>query len=309
MDENNISCFTTDQNDQYLQIKELESQLLVERKLARQQVDTKTAEQQQYMREQEDEENRGPRRPVLVSTTTMGSSTRTFAAANQVNITRPLSENNYNKFPSVVPSSEGGGFTKHKEFMEKENDPEMAEQLQHMIPPPPPPKRTGRASICPGAQRIPASQLPRRNSLIPMPSLVPVTTTTTTTTKLLPSSFLPLASAPPIQAAAETIESPKVYDDGMGSKKPTSSCRLLRKSLQKKNQKRSPMLLQQHIRRMGVNVGMEKVRVSIGSRGKIMAHRVLSSARRVTKETQLKESKREKERGWNIGSAAPRTVL
>lgn len=308
MDENNISCFTTDQNDQYLQIKELESQLLVERKLARQQVDTKTAEQQQYMREQEDEENRAPRRPVLVSTTTMGSSTRTFAAANQVNITRPLSENNYNKFPSVVPSSEGG-FTKHKEFMEKENDPEMAEQLQHMIPPPPP-KRTGRASICPGAQRIPASQLPRRNSLIPMPSLVPVTTTTTTTTtKLLPSSFLPLASAPPIQAAAETIESPKVYDDGMGSKKATSSCRLLRKSLQKKNQKRSPMLLQQHIRRMGVNVGMEKVRVSIGSRGKIMAHRVLSSARRVTKETQLKESKREKERGWNIGSAAPRTVL
>lgn len=281
----------------------MESQLLVERKLARQHVDTKIAEQQQYMREQEDEENRAPRRAVVLSTTTMGSSTRTFAVANQVNITRPLSENNYNKFPSVVPSSEGGGFTKHEEFIEKENDPEMAEQ---MIPPPP--KRTGRASICPGAQRIPASQLPRRNSLIPLPSLVPVTATTTTT-KLLPSSFLPLA--PPIQAAAETTESPKVYDDGMGSKKASSSCRVLRKSLQKKTQKRCPMLLQQqHIRRIGVNVGMEKVRVSIGSRGKIMAHRVLSSARRVTKETtRLKESKREKERGWNIGTAAPRTVL
>jgi hypothetical protein len=53
--------------------------------------------------------------------------------------------------------------------------------------------RTGRASICPGAQRIPAAQLPRRNSLIPLPSL-PVTAK-------LPSSFLPLA---PIQA--ESIE-------------------------------------------------------------------------------------------------------
>lgn len=294
-------------------IKELESQLLVERKLARQHVDTKIAEQQQYMKEQEDEENHDPIRPVL-SAKTMGSSTRTFAA-DQVNIARPLSENNYYKLPSV-PSLEG--FTKHRDFMEKENDPEMVEQLQ-MIPPPP--KRTGRASICPAAQRIPAAQLPRRNSLIPLPSLVPVTTT-----KLLPSSFTSLA--PTIQAAETTeemanngggsncccpSESPKVvHDGGMGGKKLSSSSRLLRKSFQKKTQRRSPMLQQQqqqHIRRIGVNVGMEKVRVSIGSRGKIMAHRVLSNARRVTKETQLKESKREKERGWNIGTAAPRTVL
>jgi kinesin family member C2/C3 len=62
------------------------------------------------------------------------------------------------------------------------------------------------------------------------------------------------------------------------------------------------------MRRVGVNVGMEKVRESIGSSGR-MAHRVLSNAQRVTKETQLKQSKREKERGWSIGTAAPRTVL
>ncbi|KAL3508900.1 hypothetical protein ACH5RR_028301 [Cinchona calisaya] len=69
---------------------------------------------------------------------------------------------------------------------------------------------------------------------------------------------------------------------------------------------KSPM--QQHIRRVCVSVGMEKVRVSIGSRGK-MADRVLSNGRRVAKDTQQKQSKREKEGGWNIGSAAARTIL
>lgn len=274
----------------------MESQLLVERKLARQHVDTKMAEQQ-YMRQQ-DEENRAPIRPV---TKTIGS-TRIFGEIKeQASIARPLTENNYKL--QLVPSLEG--FTKHNELMEKENDPEMAEQLQQI------PKRTGRASICPGAQRIPAAQLPRRNSLIPLPSL-PVTA------KLLPCSFMPLA---PIQAEnvedADKVESncqlePTAWDSpkvngATGSKKLNS---LLRKSIQRRMQMKSPM--QQQMRRVGVNVGMEKVRVSIGSRGR-MAHRVLSNARRVTKETQqqqqFKQSKREKERGWNIGTAAPRTVL
>ncbi|KAL3508893.1 hypothetical protein ACH5RR_028294 [Cinchona calisaya] len=56
--------------------------------------------------------------------------------------------------------------------------------------------------------------------------------------------------------------------------------------------------------------GMKKVRVSIGSREK-MAHRVLNDARRGAKDKQQKQSKREKERGLNIGSIAEaaRTIL
>ena len=78
---------------------------------------------------------------------------------------------------------------------------------------------------------------------------------------------------------------------------------ILRRSLHKKMQMKSPM--QQHnLRRIGVNVGMEKVRVSIGNRGR-MAHRVLlGSGRRTggTKEFQQKQqhNQKEKERGWNI---------
>lgn len=82
---------------------------------------------------------------------------------------------------------------------------------------------------------------------------------------------------------------------------------LLRRSLQKKMQMKSPM--QQHMRRGGINLGTEKVRVSIGSRGRMAAaHRVvlLGNGRRVTKETQ---SKKEKERGWNIGTGVGRTVI
>ncbi|CAA2939480.1 kinesin KIN-14Q [Olea europaea subsp. europaea] len=99
-------------------------------------------------------------------------------------------------------------------------------------------------------------------------------------------------------------ESPK--ETRIGSKKLSS---ILRRSLHKKIQIKSPMQ-QPHVRKIGVNVGMEKVRVSIGSRGGRMGHRALpGNARRVViKDTQQKQSTREKERGWNIGKTT-RTVL
>ena len=61
--------------------------------------------------------------------------------------------------------------------------------------------------------------------------------------------------------------------------------------------------LQQHMRRGGVNVGMEKVRVSIRSRGR-MGHRVLlgNSKRAGNVEFQQKNSRKEKEKGWNAGT-------
>ncbi|KAL3508907.1 hypothetical protein ACH5RR_028308 [Cinchona calisaya] len=274
-------------------IRELESQLLVERKLARQHVESKIAEQQQ---QQQEEQNSAISRPPLATRT--AGSLRSFSENKdqQGNTIRLLTEND-SKLPSV-PTLDG--LTKYSEpMMEKENNPDIADQF-------PLPKRTGRASICPGAQRIPPTQLPRRNSLIPLPSLPLIA-------KVPPSSLLPLT---PIQA--DKIEDangaeydfplePTLWDSPkehkLGSKRLSS---LLRKSIQKKMQVKSPM--QQHVKRVGVNLGMEKVRVSIGSRGK-MAHRVLSNARRVAKDTQKKQSKREKERGWNIGSGAARTIL
>lgn len=69
---------------------------------------------------------------------------------------------------------------------------------------------------------------------------------------------------------------------------------VLRRSLQKKMQFKSPM--QQNIRRVGVNVGMEKVRISIGSRGRMAQRVMLGNARRVPKENQQKQR-------WNIGTA------
>ncbi|GLT53939.1 hypothetical protein SLA2020_271730 [Shorea laevis] len=64
---------------------------------------------------------------------------------------------------------------------------------------------------------------------------------------------------------------------------------------------KSPM--QQHMRKGGINVGLEKVRVSIGSRGR-MAHRVFqgNNKRAGMKESQQKQIRKEKERGWNIGN-------
>ncbi|KAL3508896.1 hypothetical protein ACH5RR_028297 [Cinchona calisaya] len=83
-----------------------------------------------------------------------------------------------------------------------------------------------------------------------------------------------------------------------------------KQSTEKEHENAGEVPMQQHMRSVGANVGMEKVRVSIGSREK-MAHRVLSNARRGAKDKQQKKSKREKERGLNIGSAAEaaRTIL
>jgi kinesin family protein C2/C3 len=78
---------------------------------------------------------------------------------------------------------------------------------------------------------------------------------------------------------------------------------MLKRSLQKKANMKSPM--QQHTRRGGINVGMEKVRVSIGSRGR-MAHRVLlgNGRRAGMRETHQKQMLGEKERRWNSGTVA-----
>ncbi|ESQ27967.1 hypothetical protein EUTSA_v10018049mg [Eutrema salsugineum] len=145
-------------------IKELESQLLVERKLARQHVDTKIAEQQ--TKQQNEDENNTSKRPPLANLL-LGSnriSSETSTSKETVNLTRPpLSESTISYDLPPLPNFG----LKYNDLIEKENNPEMAERLQL-------PKRTGRFSVCP--KRILPAPAPRRSSLAPMP-YVPITST------------------------------------------------------------------------------------------------------------------------------------
>lgn len=227
-------------------------------------------------------------RPAL-ATRILGTNKNLNEVANgglmkdQVNLTRPLTENT---FRPAIPFSLTDGSIKHIDPVEKENNPEVAEQLRL-------PKKIGRASICPIPRRMSISSAPRRNSLIPLPN-------TPSLAQLTPPCP-PLLSQPDIKEEVEEFtpeqaicNSPKGMKSG--SKKLSS---ILRRSLQKKVQLKSPM--QQHLRR-GVNVGMERVRISIG-KGRMAGRVPVGNGRRAgTREIQQKQNQKEKERGWNIGT-------
>ncbi|RYR50313.1 hypothetical protein Ahy_A07g036906 isoform B [Arachis hypogaea] len=268
-------------------VKELEAQLLIERKLARQHVDSKIAEQHQM--KQQEEPNSALPRPSLVNRPL--SINKNFNdpvsggwCKDQVNSAKPLTENNFLK--PLIPFSTIENSIKCIDHAEKENNPEMAEKL--LLP-----KRSGRASICTMTPRVPSAIAARRNSLIPLPSipsltqfqspLLPITANQATDHKdvnrELDTKF--------VLAEQTQCESPKEVRSGV--KKIGS---ILRRSLHKKIQVKSPQM-----RRVGVNVGMEKVRVSIGTRGRLGQRVQVGSARR-GKEIQQKNSQKEKERGW-----------
>ncbi|KAK8648193.1 hypothetical protein V6N13_128954 [Hibiscus sabdariffa] len=277
-------------------VKELESQLLIERKLARQHVDTKIAEQQQkqqQMKQQNDVNNNSSAVRPPLATRLLGANKNPNDAKNgalmkeQVNLTRPLAENSSRP---PIPLSATDGSIKHVDPVEKENNPEVAEQLRL-------PTRTGRASMCPTIRRLPLSSAPRRNSLIPLPS-------TPCSAQLTPP-VLPLPSQPDIKEEVDefipeqtVFNSPKATKSG--SKKLSN---ILKQSLQKKTQQKSPM------QRRVLNVGMERVRVSIGSRGRMAGRVLVGNGRKGgTKETQQKQNQKEKERAWNVGTVG-RTAI
>jgi len=271
-------------------LKELESQLLVERKLARQHVDTKMAEQQQQMGQQREEQNAASLRPPLAARPlgSLKDATEYDLTSNTQKDSHLLYDCNAQKTLSSFPPPDS--FIKHNDRFEKENNPNIGGDFLPLQP-----KKTGRASLCPTGHRIAITSTPRRNSLIPLPS-TPMTTH-------FPSFISPL---PPIlpgkneevdeveaQCLPEVVtNSPKTVKSG--AKKSNT---ILRRSLHKRM--KSP--LQQQLRKGGVNVGMEKVRVSIGSRGKIGQRVFLGNGRRVAvREAQQKQVQREKERGWNF---------
>lgn len=274
-------------------IKELESQLLVERKLARQHVDTKIAEQHHL--KQQEEQNLQTRPPLASRQVGSVREIVSFAISkDQTNLSQPFADDNSYKPPSILPASDG--HAKYNDSMEKENIPLILGQ-QPLLP-----KRTGRFSICATARQVPMAPAPRRNSLIPLPSAP--------SSSPCPAPLLPLQECLPEKNECEDgsemnclpekipCHSPKGIRSG--GKKISSA---LRRSLQKKMHMKSPM------RKVGVNVGMEKVRVSIGNRGRIGPRMFLGSNRIArTKDIQNKQSQREKERGWNIGTAG-KTVI
>lgn len=281
-----------------LQVKELESQLLVERKLARQHVDTKIAEQQ--IKHQQEEQIMAPMRQPLGGRTLGSHKNVTHEPAitlskDQTNPIQPLMEkNNYRPSLPFYPMEDA--FAKNIDLAEKENNPDMVEKSSYL------PKRTGRTSISTMARQNPATPASRRNSLIPVPNVA----TTTTNTAQLPVSLLSLTpkfaenkenSDGSLSSLAEqtSCESPKKVRSG-GRK----INNIARKSTLRRIQAKSP--LQRHLKK-GLNVGMDKLRVSIGSRGKMGQRVLLSNARRPGAKVMLdhNQKEKEKERGWNIG--------
>lgn len=266
-----------------LQIKELESQLLIERKLARQHVDTKIAEQhqqqEQYTSMKPPLSNRQPGNHKNEAEPLM---------KDLVNVMRPLTltENNNNNKPLFPSAMTDDSFLTY-DTEQKENTPEISEEQ-------PLPRRTGRASICTTARRIPVVPAPRRNSLIPFPA-----TATLTPLQPLPLPFDPIKEEIDDQGEKNCLElTPRNLKASKSSKKISS---ILRRSVQKKVYI-TP--LHQHMRRGGQHGAMEKVRVSIGSRGRLAQRVLVSNANRGAKDVvQQKQQQKEKERGWNHGTA------
>jgi len=207
----------------------------------------------------------------------------------QMNSAKPLTENN-NLFKPFMPFATMESSIKCIEHAEKENNPDMADKA--LLP-----KRPGRASsICMMAPRVPSAIASRRNSLIPLPSIPSLTQFQSPlllnlTNQVDQKDFIGEVETNCVPAQTH-CESPKEVRSGakrIGS--------ILRRSLHKKIQVKSP--LHQHMRKVGVNVGMEKVRVSIGSRGRLAPRGQVGSCRKAgTRDIQQKNTQKEKERGW-----------
>ncbi|XP_068654035.1 kinesin-like protein KIN-14Q isoform X2 [Aristolochia californica] len=286
---------TRDVNCRHLQdkVKELESQLLIERRLARQHVDTKIAEQHQQQEEQQTAITKPPL-AMRQTGTRQVSDPPTTSIKDLVNVIRPLTDYNSNK-SQLPPIS---GLLKYK-YVQKENKPEVAEE-------PTMTRRPSRASICTTARRIQVTPVPqRRNSLIPLPSAA-------TATPLHPpvrpmATLIPPPLPRPLPLAADKRNADA--GDNFSEMTPWSSkvgCRsskinnILRRSIQKKVYIKSPLPPPQHSKRTSAFGAMERVRVSFGSQGRMTQRVLVSNSGKTGKEKQLVH--KEKERGWNHGT-------
>ncbi|PAN21910.1 hypothetical protein PAHAL_3G499200 [Panicum hallii] len=250
-------------------IKELESQLLVERKIARQHVDNKIA--QDHLQKQHILKEEGSYlRSVMAERNLNSTAEKPSAARKDFGIAKQMfSDSNTDTYSFKQLMSLGE---------EKENNPE-AGQLPQMA-------KARRVSLCNGgAYPQPMNQTSRRTSLIPLPrrnSLMP-----------LPAAKNAAVVPPPLDNITENLSSPPLCsppvvsnDKGSRSKRINS---ILRRSLQKKVIIRPTMAAQ----------AGRKASVIATTQGTDGARK---AARRVPVSGgagQRVQQNRDKERGWN----------
>ncbi|XP_028553998.1 kinesin-like protein KIN-14R isoform X3 [Dendrobium catenatum] len=253
-------------------IKELESQLLIERKLARQHVDSKIAEnhqQQQKLFELNtplcSDSPQSASRPLMERNQS--------SPADQRGNLKPIAEN------SNYPSSVSVTLKFLNPIRDKENKPELAEEII--------PRKANRLSLENAIRRISMTPTNRRDSLIPPP-----VAKAAALAYLLPQFPLPI-----MDTAKDTLSEGRSCSQG--GKRSNKKNSIQRRSLQKKLIIRSP--LPQSSSR-GHATG-EKLRVSIGNRGWRTRRVPGSDAKKTDKIPQLKRQQKEKERGWNLGTS------
>ncbi|KAL6623407.1 hypothetical protein ACP70R_033286 [Stipagrostis hirtigluma subsp. patula] len=245
-------------------IKELESQLLVERKIARQHVDNKITQDHLQKQHSLKEENSYLRSPM---------SERNLNSAAE----RPVAPKDFGIAKQMFSDSNTDTYS-FKQLMslgeEKENNPEAGQ-----LPPSTKARRVSMSNggayqqpVNPASRRTSLIPLPRRNSLMPLPAAKPAAA----------------AAAPPLDRITEKnsppLCSPPVISNDKGSRSKRISS-ILRRSLQKKVVIRPPMAAQ-----AGRKVGA----AAQGTDSARRARRVpLSGA------GQRVQQNRDKERGWN----------
>uniref|UniRef100_A0ACD5ZXW5 Uncharacterized protein n=1 Tax=Avena sativa TaxID=4498 RepID=A0ACD5ZXW5_AVESA len=265
-------------------IKELESQLLVERKIARQHVDSKIAQdverkQQQQQQQQQSlkEELRSPMTERNLNSNTErpppASAAKDFGVGKQ----QMFSDSNSDaySFNQLMSLAE-----------EKENNPEAAQSAGGA--------RARRVSLCNGAHQHPRNSASRRNSLIPLPrrnSLMPLP---------VPGKPAAAAAASPLDKIKEYSSPPLCSPPVMSNDKGSRSKRInLRRSLQKKVVIRPQMTAQAGRRVAGASAAAQGVN---GAR-RTAARRVPVSGYGASGAPRAGHHNRDKERGWNTGTS------
>jgi kinesin family member C2/C3 len=246
----------------------LESQLLVERMIARQHVDNKIAQDHLLKQHSLKEEKLYLRSPMaernLNSTAEKRAAPKDFGIAKQMFSDSNTDTYNFNQLMSLG---------------EKENNPE-ARQLF--------PEKARRLSVCNGGTQLhqPMDSTSRRNSLIPLPrrnSLVP-----------LPIAK-PLAAAtpPPLDKITEHLSPPMCSPPVVSKDKASRSKRIsniLRRSLQKKVIIRPSMAAQ------------TGKKTSTAAQGTDAARRVRRLPVSGAAGQRMQQNK-DKEKGWNAGTS------
>lgn len=266
----------------YIQIKELEAQLLVERKIARQHVDNKIAQDHLHQQQQgmKPENSPYPTRSPMAERNLNSTAEKPATLLKDLGIARQMfSDSNTDTYSINHLMSMSS---------EKENNPAGGAQ----------PTKARRVSLCGGAHQQPAAPT-RRGSLIPLPRrnslMLPLP---------LPKPATPAAAASPLDMITEQCSSPPVIapnDNRCGggrNKRIINS--ILRRSLQKKVIIRPPLMAaHQSGRRAGAGVAGTTTH---GGSGVVMrARRVpVSGGRGGGGGVQ---HNREKERGWNNGTS------